>query len=66
MSMNNYLMRDCPCTEDCPDRYPGCNCERRIEWKQTYNNKKAAIYKHRNNRSMIDSVIIVGKTRRKN
>lgn len=22
-----------PCTRDCPDREPGCNCEKRKAWK---------------------------------
>ena len=22
-----------PCTRDCPDRAPGCNCEKRKAWK---------------------------------
>ena len=22
-----------PCTKDCPDRYPGCECEKRRAWK---------------------------------
>lgn len=22
-----------PCTKDCPDRQPGCNCQDRIDWK---------------------------------
>lgn len=65
MSMNNYLMRDCPCTDDCPRRKPGCNCEERIAWKEKYNGRKDTIYKQRNTKSMIDSVILSGKTRRK-
>ena len=22
-----------PCTKDCPDRHPGCECEKRRAWK---------------------------------
>ena len=22
-----------PCTRECPDRFPGCDCERRKAWK---------------------------------
>ncbi len=33
---------DNPCTRDCPERYPGCNCERRKAWKWQENRRKEA------------------------
>ena len=34
-----------PCIRDCPDRKIGChsNCQKYIEWKNAYNQKKFAI-----------------------
>lgn len=65
MSMNNYLIKDNPCRRDCPDRYPGCNCDKREAWRDEYEAKKRRIYQQRNYSSMIDSVIATGKNRRK-
>ena len=36
-----------PCTRDCPDRFPGCNCERRQAWKFQQANLKEARRKAR-------------------
>lgn len=30
-----------PCTRDCPDRQPGCNCEKRKAWKFLHEQAKA-------------------------
>ena len=63
-SYNTALMKDNPCRKDCPDRYPGCNCERRKAWREKYEGKKQRMYQ-KNDSSMIDSVIATGKNRRK-
>ena len=38
-----------PCTRDCPDRAPGCNCEKRKAWKfyraQAKDEKERAVIK---------------------
>lgn len=31
-----------PCTRDCPDRRPGCDCEKRRAWKWQQERIKAA------------------------
>lgn len=64
-SYNTALMKDNPCRKDCPDRYPGCNCKRRREWRDGYEAKKRHMYQQINDSSMIDSVIATGKNRRK-
>ena len=33
---------DNPCTRDCPDRYPGCDCEKRKAWKWNQEQLKEA------------------------
>ena len=64
-SYNNMMMRDNPCRKDCPERQPGCNCERRKAWRDGYEAKKRHMYQQINDSSMIDSVIATGKNRRK-
>ena len=64
-SYNTALMKDNPCRKDCPDRYPGCNCERRKAWRDGYEAKKRHMYQQKNDSSMIDNVIATGKNRRK-
>lgn len=64
-SYNTMLMSGNPCRKDCPDRQPGCNCEKRREWRDGYEAKKRHIYQQKNDSSMIDSVIATGKNRRK-
>lgn len=64
-SYNNMLMSGHPCRRDCPDRQPGCNCERRKAWRAGYESKKTHMYRQKNDSSMIDSVIATGKNRRK-
>ena len=53
-----------PCTRDCVDRKPGCNCERRKKWRKGFETKKEKIYRSKNDMSMIDGVIATGKNRR--
>lgn len=58
MGMNTYLTRDNPCTRDCPEREPGCNCERRIAWQKVKEERKEKIRKHRENQSALDELAI--------
>ena len=64
-SYNTSLMVGNPCRRDCPERKPGCNCEKRKEWRKEYEAKKETIYRDKNNTQMIDGVIATGKSRRK-
>lgn len=64
-SYNTVLMSGNPCRKDCPERQPGCNCEKRRAWREEYESKKTHMYQQKNCSSMIDSVIVTGKTRRK-
>ena len=64
-SYNNMMMRDIPCRKDCPERTPGCNCEKRKAWREKYEGKKQRMYQQKNDSSMIASVIATGKNRRK-
>ena len=34
------MPKDHPCRRTCPNRTPGCNCEKRTAWKQADEEKK--------------------------
>ena len=42
-----------PCTRDCPDRKPGCECEKRRAWKWQQEQAKEA----RRRSSIVDNYI---------
>lgn len=63
MSMNNYLMKDHPCKRECPDRKPGCNCEKRKEFLKIKEERKEKIRKHKETQSMLDEISIPSNRR---
>lgn len=50
--MNTYVMRGNPCKRDCPDRQPGCNCEKRKEFQALKEERKNKIYAERSKERM--------------
>ena len=60
------IPKDMPCTPDCPDRKPGCFCEKKKEWNLKHEERKKVI---REAKSRNDAIIGVrspdtGKKRR--
>lgn len=47
---------DMPCKRDCPDRFPGCYCEKKQEWDVQKRAKKQAIYDAKKKHDMIMGV----------
>lgn len=56
MQRFNYILKGNPCTRDCPDRKPGCNCDKRKEYKKLYDERKAAIDKERYDSNLVYKV----------
>lgn len=55
-----------PCTRDCPERYPGCNCERRQAWKfQQARIREAKRRERTADDFMIDSILKTKRNKKK-
>ena len=54
--MNSYIMKDNPCSPDCPNRKPGCDCELRKGFQKKKEERKQKIRKAKDRESMIESV----------
>ena len=54
---NNWLSGGNPCKRDCPERKPGCNCEKRIEWKQAVAERKEIVKEARKKHADIEAVL---------
>lgn len=63
MAFSTFNSKGNPCTRECPDRQPGCNCEKRIAFRQKEKERKDAIQKKKNEQNMIDSVYF-GRSRK--
>lgn len=37
------IPKDMPCKQDCPDRYPGCLCEKKRAWDEKKESRKKEI-----------------------
>ena len=64
-AFNSIAMRDNPCKRDCPDRQPGCNCERRKAWREWYEALKEEQYHNRVKAAVVESVLADGKKGRR-
>lgn len=49
-----------PCRPDCPDRRPGCDCEKRQAWKEEREKKKAWLREQ----NAAESVLLPNRLRR--
>ena len=63
--MNNYIMKDHPCVRDCPDRKPGCNCEKRQAFLKEKEARKAVIHADKKKSSALDAYEVDGVRKRK-
>lgn len=45
-----------PCQRDCPDRQPGCNCERKQAWDQKRKELKDLRYKEKQLDSAVGAI----------
>lgn len=59
--LRNYILDGNPCTRDCPDRSPGCNCEKRKAWVAEKNKWKDIIYKDRERNALLDKMTMSKK-----
>lgn len=59
--LRNYILDGNPCTRDCPDRYPGCNCEKRQEWVVEKKKRKDIVYKDRERNALLDKMTMSKK-----
>ena len=48
--------KDMPCKRDCPDRYPGCFCEKKKAWNDEQEAKKQKISEAKRKDSMVMGV----------
>lgn len=53
--MANFILQGNPCRRDCPDRQPGCNCQKRQEWVAEKNARKKMIYEEKAKEGLVDS-----------
>ena len=49
------IPKDMPCKRDCPERYPGCFCDKKREWNERYGAMKEAIREAKGKQTMLDS-----------
>ena len=54
--MSIKVPRDMPCKRDCPDRKPGCLCEKKKAWDSQQETKKQMIIEAKKKTSMIMGV----------
>ena len=57
--MGTKIPKDMPCQRDCPDRYPGCLCDKKRAWDEQKEARKKAI------RDMKDKETAIHETLRK-
>ena len=54
--MGNYIYRDQPCKSDCPDRQPGCYCQKKRDWDEQKNAKKQMIKEEKNKVGLVMAI----------
>jgi len=54
--MSTKVPEDMPCKRDCPDRKPGCFCDKKKAWDERQREKKQQILDEKNKTSMIMGV----------
>lgn len=54
--MANYILQGQPCTPDCPNRQPGCNCQKRKEWVVEKNERKQKIYEEKSKANRVAEI----------
>lgn len=52
---------DMPCKRSCPDRYPGCHCDKKKEWDKKHAAKKQMIREAKDKDNLIMSTIMPDK-----
>ena len=53
--VNSWVMSGNPCKRDCPDRVPGCYCERKKEFDAQKEERKAIIKESRERDKMLNN-----------
>ena len=55
--MGSRMPKDMPCQRDCPDRYPGCLCDKKRAWDEQKEARKKAIRDMKDKESAIHQTL---------
>lgn len=63
--LRNYFLDGNPCTRECAERIPGCNCDKRKKWVAQKEQRRKIVAKDKERTAMLDHMSMSSKKKKR-